>query len=221
MESTISNSKNNHITYKAEVGRKIIHLLSLLIPIIYAFVNDRVIGLSVMIPIMIFTLVINFVTNIEGKHRAFLMNLYGDMLREHEITPKWYMLNGASFVLVAATISLAIFPVDIFLVAFSVLVISDTSAALFGRRFGKRKLLGNKTYIGTLAFLLSGCLVALFVVYVREIEPIGILFFFIGVLVGTLGELFSDYSKIDDNFVIPILTGLVSWLLFWAFSIPI
>jgi dolichol kinase len=221
MDSSITNSQNIPITYKAEVERKLIHLLSLLIPIIYSFVNDKVIGVSIMIPIMLITLTINYFTNKEGKLRVLLLKMYGDMLREHETKPKWYMLNGASYVLIAATLCLAIFPINIFLVAFSVLVISDTCAALMGRKFGKKKLFGNKTIVGTLSFFFSGSFVALFVVLTRTIEPIGFLFFVIGVLFGTIGELFSNYISIDDNFIVPILTGGVAWLLFTMFSIPI
>lgn len=221
MDSSITNSQNISISYKAEVERKLIHLLSLLIPIIYSFVNDRIIGLSIMVPITLFSLAVNYFTNREGRLRVLLLKMYGDILREHETIPKWYMLNGASYVLIAATLCLAIFPINIFLVAFSVLVISDTCAALMGRKFGKKKLFGKKTIVGTLSFFFSGSIVALFVVLTRTIEPIGFLFFVIGVMFGTIGELFSNYISIDDNFIVPILTGGVAWLLFTLFSIPI
>lgn len=221
MDSSITNSQHIPISYKAEVERKLIHLLSLLIPIIYSFVNDKWIGFSIMFPIMIFALTVNFFTNKEGRMRELLLGLYGDILREHESKPKWYMLNGASYVIIAATLCLVLFPINVFLVSFSVLVISDTCAALMGRRFGKKKLYDSKTIIGTVSFFLSGCFVALFIVLTRSIEPIGLLFFVVGIFVGTLGELFAKQLLIDDNFVVPLLTGSVSWALFALFSVPI
>ncbi|MCK7523378.1 MAG: hypothetical protein MZV64_39855 [Ignavibacteriales bacterium] len=62
--------------------------------------------------------------------------------------------------LLSALICALIFPKVIFVTAFSILIISDTMAALIGRKFGKRKFL-RKSLEGTLSFFISASIVVI------------------------------------------------------------
>jgi dolichol kinase len=80
------------------------------------------------------------------------------MLRKHEMKKKKLLLTGASWVLISAVLTVLIFPKVIAVIAFIILIISDISAALVGRKWGRTKL-GKKSLEGTLAFIVSGLLV--------------------------------------------------------------
>ena len=89
---------------------------------------------------------------------------------------------------------------------------SDSSAALVGRRWGKRPLL-SKSWAGSVAFFVS----ALLVVAVAPKYDLGWGEFAIGAvgaLIGTVVELTSVY--VDDNLSIPLSVGLAMWILYVA-----
>ncbi len=70
--------------------------------------------------------------------------VFGFLLRKHEIDKEKKNLTGATYVLISALICALIFPKVIFVTAFTILIISDTMAALIGRKFGKHKIFKKK-----------------------------------------------------------------------------
>jgi dolichol kinase len=135
-------------------------------------------------------------------------------LREHEFDNHKKNLNGATYVLLSALICVIIFPKVIFITAFSILIISDTFAALVGRRYGKRKFLA-KSLEGTLTFFFSASIVVLFTPKVEGIIAeylIGFTAAFIGGIVENI-----SFGFFDDNLSIPIAIGLTMWLLYIIF----
>jgi len=147
------------IHYRDEVVRKLIHLCSLSIPVIYYFItrNEAIIILS------IFTFIALLIDLsrlfFPGFGKIFLL-FFGFLLRKHELDNNKKNLNGATYVLISALICVLLFPKIIFVTAFSILIISDSLAALIGRKFGRHKFL-SKSLEGTLAFFLSGSVVVL------------------------------------------------------------
>lgn len=131
------------------------------------------------------------------------------MLRKHEIDSKKKNLNGATYVFLSAVLVVFVFPKVIVITAFSVLIISDTLAALIGRKFGKHKFLA-KSLEGTAAFFVSACLVVLVTPKVSG-EPLEYLIGFLSVAVGAIAENIS-YGWSDDNFAIPVSIGVVMWV---------
>ncbi|MDP4173340.1 MAG: SEC59/DGK1/VTE5 family protein [Bacteroidota bacterium] len=199
------------ILYRDEVLRKSIHLCSLSIPIIYYFIT-RQLALIILIPLTLLSVILDL-----GRHYLpalgnFFYMTFGFMLREHERDSKRRNLNGASYVLVSALVCVLIFPKIFVLTSFSVLIISDTCAALFGRKFGRHKFL-SKSLEGTLAFFISACIVVLFSPKIdgRSIEYI---IGFVAVAVGAIAENIS-YGFADDNLTIPLSTGLTMWILYY------
>jgi len=111
----------------------------------------------------------------------------------------------------SALITVLIFPKVIFITAFSILIISDTSAALFGRKYGKHKFLA-KSLEGSSAFFVSAIVVVLATPKVTG-SFTEYLIGFVAALVATFGENLS-YGWADDNFVIPLSAGLTMWILY-------
>ena len=203
---------NGTIQYRDELYRKLIHLLSLSIPIIYYFITEESAAIILGILTTI-ALIIDWGRYLHPETGKIFYKIFGFLLREHELDHSKKNLNGATYVLISALISVLIFPKIIFISAFSILIISDSAAALIGRKFGKHKFL-SKSLEGTLTFFISACIVILLTPKVDgffEEYLIG----FIGAFVGAIIENVS-FKLVDDNLSIPLSVGFTMWGLYLA-----
>ncbi len=198
------------IHYKNEVVRKSIHLTSLSIPVIYYFIT-RELALTILIPLTLFFLVADLVRYLSPAVARLFYIVFGFLLREHERDTKKKNLNGATYVLISAVACVLIFPKVFFVTAFAVLIISDSSAALIGRKFGKHKFL-SKSLEGTTAFFISGCIVVLAAPKITG-NLWEYIVGFVAVFIGAIVENIS-YGYADDNLTIPLSIGFVMWGLY-------
>lgn len=209
MNAAIESMDSHNIEYRAEVARKSIHLTSLSIPVIYYFI-ERDVALSILVPITFAFLTVDLLRYYHAPTAALFYKVFGFMLRKHEQDGNNKRLNGATNVLIAATLCITLFPKLIVLTSFSILIVSDTFAALIGRKFGKRKFL-KKSVEGSLAFFLFALLVVAITPKV-EYSPIE---YFIGAIASIVGTVVEAGSwKIDDNLSIPFSVGIVMWGLY-------
>ncbi|HLP17321.1 MAG TPA: SEC59/DGK1/VTE5 family protein [Bacteroidota bacterium] len=211
------------IEYKAEVVRKGIHACSLSIPIIYYFI-PRELALMILAPLTIFFLVIDLARYYHKPTAEIFYKIFKWMLRSHELDEKSKRLNGATNVLIAATLCVLILPKMIFITAFTILIVSDSLAALVGRRWGRHKFF-TKSFEGSLAFFLSAVAVVL-VASMLKYHPAdetgfraGIGFngynIWIGIAAAAVGTVVEALPvKVDDNLSIPFSIGAVMWLLY-------
>ena len=177
-----------------EIRRKLVHLISLSIPIGYAL-TSRATALSVLIPLSLAFLLVDVLRHVHpGTASLFRRYFFGIVLREKEENT----LMGSTYFLLSSTLVILLFPRTIAIVSLLILVISDTCAAWVGKTVGRVHLLG-KTLEGSLAFLVSGLLIVS--VYPGLNRFAGGL----GVLGATLVELLP--IRVDDNFSIPLVAG--------------
>lgn len=198
------------IGYKDELIRKLIHLTSLLIPVIYYFITRPTAAVLLGV-LAALALIVDVSRHFLPKIGKIFYKLFGFLLRRHEFDEDKKNLNGATYVLISATIGVLVFPKIIFITAFVMLIIGDTMAALVGRKFGRHKFL-FKSFEGTFAFFISSCIVVLFtpkVGYFTEEFIIG----FAAAFVGAITENIS-FKYIDDNFSIPLCVGFTMWILY-------
>ncbi|KAB2920632.1 MAG: dolichol kinase [Bacteroidetes bacterium] len=199
------------IDYKAEVVRKGIHLSSLNIPVIYYFI-DRDLALMLLIPVTAVFIAVDLLRYYHGPTARLFYKVFRFMLRKHEQDGNSKRLNGASNVLIAATVCVVLFPKLVVLTAFTILIISDTFAALIGRKFGRHRFLA-KSVEGSLAFFVFG----LAVVAVTPKVTYAPMEYLIGALAAAVGTVVEAGSwKIDDNLSIPLSVGAVMWGLYAA-----
>lgn len=199
-----------NIDYKAEIARKAIHFCSLSIPVIYYFI-ERDLALGILVPVTLSFLIVDLLRYYHQPTADLFYKIFRFMLRKHEQDHTSKRLNGATNVLIAATICVVIFPKLIVLTAFPILIISDSVAALFGRRFGKRKFL-QKSFEGSLAFFVFALIVISFTPKM-EYSVTEYLIAATAALVGTIVE--AGSWKIDDNLSIPLSVGVVMWGLYF------
>ncbi|MHB1687714.1 MAG: diacylglycerol/polyprenol kinase family protein [Ignavibacteriaceae bacterium] len=201
------------INYRDEVVRKLIHLCSLSIPILYYFIprTDAIIILSIFTFVAIFLDLSRYFYPNFGK---FFYKIFGFLLRRHEVDHKKKNLNGATYVFISALICAIIFPKVFFVTAFSILIVSDSMAALIGRKWGKHKFL-SKSLEGTVAFFISASLVVMFTPKISGLPAE----YYIGIIAAAVGAIVENISFgfADDNLSIPISIGLTMWALyiFW------
>jgi dolichol kinase len=202
------------IEYNHELVRKSIHLFSLSIPTIYFFISKQL-ALCLLVPITAACIIIDITRYFIPSVAQWFYRWFGWLLRRHETDINKKRLNGASNVLISALLCVLLFPKVIAINAFAILVISDTTSALIGRRFGKHRFLA-KSLEGSLAFFVSAILVVLIAPKVDQL-PMEYIVGFIAAAIGTIVEALP--IKIDDNLSIPLSVGFSLWALY-AFFIP-
>jgi len=122
------------------------------------------------------------------------MRIFGSALRQHEMKN----LTGATYVFTGSVVCIFMFPKEIAVPSLLILSISDTLAALIGIPFGKHKFL-NKSLEGSTAFIISSFFI-LSIFFPGSLLINGVIAAAI-----TLAEAYP--MKLDDNFLIPILSG--------------
>ena len=205
---------NAPISYWEEVKRKLIHLSSLwmvaatiILPEIFQY--GRWIVCALFAVCLVVTLVSEHDYANGGK---YLGRLYGKLFRKmlrNDVKPGQWIVSGGAPVLAAALLVNVVFPCPIAAAALAVMLTGDDAAALVGRKFGKHKLVNNKSWEGTISFVLAGYI---FLALTGICNQMPLPFYLAGILAviaGAVVELFTAQLKIDDNFTIPLTTGAV------------
>jgi dolichol kinase len=200
------------IDYKHELVRKAIHLFSLSIPTIYFFIS-RQFALYLLVPVTAACIIVDVARYYIPSVAQWFYRWFGWLLRRHEIDIHRKRLNGASNVLISALLCVLLFPKIIAINAFTILIISDTTSALIGRRFGRHRFLA-KSLEGSLAFFVSALLVVLVAPKVYQL-PMEYIAGFAAAAIGTVVEALP--IKIDDNLTIPLSVGFSLWALYILF----
>ena len=133
------------------------------------------------------------------------------MLREHEINSKKIILSGATYVLIAALVTVLFFPKAFVLLGIAVLIFGDIFAALIGRKFGRHKFL-FKSLEGTISFFVFGSLIMLVTPKI-EGSLTEYLIGFTAVAVSAIIENVS-YGWADDNLTVPIAVCVTMAILY-------
>jgi dolichol kinase len=199
------------LDFRAEVVRKVIHLSSLSIPITYQHVPKGTM-LILLVPITIVSLVIDLGRHWSRPLAHWFDRWFGWLLREHERDHERMLLSGATYVFLSAVICITLFPRVIVVTAFTILIISDTAAALVGHRFGRHRFF-QKSIEGTAGFIASA-----FIVIALTPKATGAPFEYviacIAAVIGGVVEAASIELRLDDNLSIPLSIGASLWGLY-------
>ncbi len=172
--------------------------------------SDGILILSILTFVALLLDLARYLSPAVGK---IFYKIFGFLLRKHELDTRKKNLNGATYVLISALISIILFPKILFITAFSILIISDSMAALIGRKFGRHKLF-SKSLEGTLAFFISASIVVFLTPKVNNLP----MEYLIGIIAAAVGAIVENVSfgLADDNLAIPISIGFTMWLLYMA-----
>ena len=152
-------------------------------------------ALAMLLPLTFVALVLDVSRHYIASVQEWFSVMFGWLLRRHESDSKKKRLNGATYVLVSATLCVLIFPKPITITAFSILILGDMMAALIGRRFGRHRFF-DKSVEGSLAFFAIG--IAVIVAVPQTLHGVaGILLGILAVGVGAVVEALP--WEVDDN----------------------
>ena len=201
--------QNATIDYRYEIVRKGIHLFSLSIPTIYFFISQQL-ARCLLLPIT----AAGFCGDVAGDFfpavSRWFYRWFGWLLRRHETDTSRKQLTGASNVLISACLCVLLFPKVIAINAFTILIISDTTSALVGRRFGRHRFFA-KSLEGSLAFFISAVMVILIAPKVSRLPAE----YVIGIIAAAIGAVVEALPiRIDDNLSIPLAVGFSLWWLY-------
>lgn len=201
-----STSPDTTISYRDELIRKAIHFCSLSIPIFY-FYTPRALALAILIPLTLALVIVDVARHNHPSVESWFYKTFGYLLRQHETNREAKRLNGATYVLIAATICVLVFPKLIAVTSFIILIISDMMGALIGRRFGKHRFFG-KSLEGSAAFFVSALLIIFFTPKINyEFNE-----YLLGTIAAATGTIFEALPwEIDDNLSIPLSVGAILW----------
>lgn len=138
-------------------------------------------------------------------HINILNNLvqkwFGFILRKHE----FHSLSGSSWFLLGAIISLSLFPKPISIFGFLCLAVGDPIASYVGISATKGSKIGQKTWHGSVGFILMTWLVG-GLWLLRTYSPLTA---FCVATIGSIGGAISEklLTTFDDNFVIPLVAS--------------
>ncbi|MBI2564544.1 CTP--2,3-di-O-geranylgeranyl-sn-glycero-1-phosphate cytidyltransferase [Candidatus Woesearchaeota archaeon] len=209
--------------FQQEVGRKVIHLLSILFLVIYGFfaqVFNRGIALLALAFLLIILIEFEYV-RIELKAKLPVVSYFWKRFKRKSEQQR---LGGEIFFLLGAIICLAVFDLRVAVSAILMTTFGDLSAAIVGKYFGSIWLYRKRKALeGILAEFFIDIVVGIIFLrsdiwWLDSILPHGdILWIPIVLMALTATFVETVVTKIDDNLLIPLFAGfighiLVAWL---------
>lgn len=151
----------------------------------------------------------------------------GPLMRPSEV----YTWNGVIFYLIGTWIVLVIFPKDIAVISILLLAWCDTAASTFGRLYGRDGpfIRPGKSLIGTVAACIVGILSGyIFWGYIARFDEPELLWYpssrlslhSLALLTGVIGAFTEqmDLWKLNDNCVIPVMSGSLLYIILKSIS---
>jgi dolichol kinase len=141
----------------AEVQRKAIHLSFVVLPAdllfqVLPWPRTHAEWRLFLIATCLLAIVIDLFRIHERRVKNFFRGFFGQLIREHEE----FSLMGSTYLLIGSLLAIEIFPRNIAAAAIGFTVIGDATAAMVGKRWGRRPFF-KKTIEGALGGL-AGCL---------------------------------------------------------------
>jgi dolichol kinase len=146
----------------------------------------------------------------------FAIKVMGPIMRKHEVDK----ISGTPFYIGSVLLSVIIFPKLIAILSILFLAIGDPISSIFGILWGDLgpRFSNGKSLIGTAAGMGICCIIT-FVTMILSSIPAGpaLLISLAGGLAGGGAEMIP--LEIDDNFSIPLVSGLALWVTFLIFGV--
>lgn len=189
-------------------GRKIFHMTggSLIAFLYLGFDLSKTTGLWILGSIAVPFILFDFLRLTRPGLNRLVHSIFGKIMRSEEKQS----LSTASWLFVAAFISVALFSREVAALGAIFVGFADPAASYFGIRFGKAKLPWGKSLEGTLGSFAAAAIAGVGFCLIFGLTHL-LALAFIGALAAAIAEALP-LKKIDDNFTIPVLAGLVMHL---------
>ncbi len=189
-------------SFRTELSRKVLHICSAAIPLTYLFGAPRHVMLWLLTVAAAIAVLVELLRCFSTRFRAAFKPLVGFMVRNEE----WTRVTGATYVLLAGLLSVAIFPKLAACAALLILSISDSAASLIGLRFGRQRFLG-KSLAGSSAFFITAT--AILWLTLPQQRGLGLIVALAATIAEALPVLRLGPVEFNDNLTVPLITGAV------------
>ncbi len=191
-------------------ARKLWHCgMGTVIVAIYAGGMSKVLAVFILLSSFITFSTIEFLRLRSGPVNAVAIKVLKPIMREHEVAK----VSGTPFYIGSVLLSIIVFPKTIAILSILFLAVGDPVSSIFGIMYGDRSIRfkNGKSLIGTAAGMFVCFVIAL--IYLAQIDHLPIasaaLIALAGGIAGGGAEMIP--LEIDDNFSIPIVSGLAMW----------
>jgi len=190
-------NKHDSLDIDKELIRKIIHFSASVIALLY-YRFDKSTMLVITFVLAGGFLFADLLRMFQVRIEKYFHIIFSPLLRTRE---KYKDLTGATYLFVAVFFTVLLFDRNSAIASILILTVSDTLAALIGKKYGRNKI-GFKSVEGSITFFIATCVIIRLVV---KPEDIFILLFISGLV--TFVEAAPIY--INDNLSIPLISGLL------------
>lgn len=192
-------------SFRKELARKAIHLSSLWIPALIYFAHP---GFSICLFFLLFCgdVILEYANYKKYPWaRKTFGKLFFKTLRDKECKRMFFQVSGSIYVLLAAIACTLFFSKPIAVIALTVMLVSDTLAALVGKAFGTRRIYKEKSLEGSVAFFVSALIVNMVFEPIHHFTYASVL----ACMAATFAEIYEDKIDLDDNLSIPLFIGII------------
>ncbi len=194
---------SSHFSYAAEIGRKSLHLLALVIPL-GMWILGLPLALYLLAPITLTAVGADVLRAYSPTFNAWIRWIFGGLMRADELPAVGTRItfNGATCVLVGATLLAGLFPLRVAVPVLTMTMLADAAAALVGRRFGRHPWGSlSATVEGSTAFVGTGLAV------MAAFPSLPLLPAILSVLVAALVEALP--LPVNDNIRVPLAAAVM------------
>lgn len=191
------------LPYSREVARKGLHLLALSIPAGMWWLGMPM-ALYLLGPAAVIAVSADIARAHSESFNRFIRSIFGPLMRAEELPAvgSGVQFNGATCVLVGATVLAILFPIRLAAPVLATTMLADAAAALVGLRIGRHRWGRlSATVEGSAAFVCTGLAVMAFVPGISFGAAVA------GVLAGAAVEALP--IPINDNIRVPIAVAVV------------
>ncbi|KAG9392481.1 protein phosphatase 2A regularoty B subunit [Carpediemonas membranifera] len=206
-----------------ELRRKKFHLAGTAIPLLYygstsLNVLPRLlfVGIIVFLATIVVCIELSRFTS-EAVNKWFI-SVFGSIMREKE----YNKVSGTTYYFSGCAATLAIFPPPLACIAILYLVYGDLFAAMVGMIAGRHRIYQSKTLEGLLGCIGICTTIGTVCLLLFKVSPLyAVLVALAGAIVCGFTELWCNGTLfiVNDNFMIPINSSIIMWLLVWALGL--
>lgn len=200
-----------NFTHIKEYQRKLFHVSSIILPILYSYIPKLwmvpILGL-----VLLCTVSLDISRHYNVKIQELVNKFFWQIMRDHERSNQ-IRPSGASCMMAGFFFSCLLFNKGIAISSWMVLIVSDSSAAIFGKHIGIPKNHG-KSLEGAIAFFVSAVLITL-VVHSFIPYRANFLSIVIASAITSIVEYHEHQIGIDDNLTVPVTFSIVMVCAIW------
>ncbi len=199
------------------LARKVWHCgMGVSMALVYSIGTPKVICVLMLVGALAFFLTAEYARLRFPRVNAFAIKVMGPIMRKGEVNK----VSGTPFYLGSVLLAVIIFPKPIAVLSILFLAIGDPISSIFGISWGHKgiRFSNGKSLIGTAAGMGICCIITFIYLVVTGVPVLASLCIALaGGLAGGGAEMIP--LEIDDNFSIPLVSGLALWIAFLIFGV--